>query len=158
MQKAVPPDKGFNYYLPKPDIIISYSEENHHSPASVTVQFAESLIVMRSSQYSYETKVLGIHLLAYDQNDQIIVEFDEDNSRIITHLSGTEEPYDAKSFNYVATSDKIEFYNNKQVVMEMKPVFIPQCLGSMQIEGWILDDYIAYLPYLCGLVGFSLLK
>lgn len=145
--------------FPKPDIIMDWLPGNDKAYDSVRISFSKSEIVMRANRFPYETQMVGETFWGYDPLGRRIICFDEMNSRIYVNYRGFDEKLccldDGKSkcFCCDCGPDKISFWYQRQVVMEMAPTFC--CDLSCRIEGWIDAAFLHYLPCLSGLLAYQ---
>ena len=150
-EKTVP----YIWEIPKPDIFISYTPEQEENPAEAAVRWDDSGVEMKASQFSYETRMLGVRLRGYNKDGRWVVSFQEEETSIVVALSGMDNVFEGELFDYSCSSESIVFQTKNQTVMEMYPAFIAGCLGAMQIKGWIYESHLRYLPYLSGLLGYA---
>jgi len=142
---------------PKPEISIHYQSESDTELAKVTICSGNATVVMKASMFSDETRVLIMELYGYDQNNRLVVSFDEGNSCIRVAPDGMQNSFEGERFVYHCLAESICFITENQTVMEMYPTFAPNRIGVMQIKGWIYESHLSYLPYLSGVLGYSLL-
>ena len=142
----------------KPEITICYQAETSTELANVTTCFGDTRVVMQAPQFSYETKLLGMEFVGYDQDDRLVVSYHEGNSCINVAPDGMQNLFDGEQFMYHCSAEKITFTSKNQTVMELYPQFIPNTAGAMQIKGWIYESHLCYLPYLIGFQEYSYLE
>lgn len=144
-----------SWEIPKPDIFISNTPEQGENLAEAAVRWDDSVVTMKASQFSDETKVLGTKLRGYNRGGRWVVSFEEDAFSIVVALSGMDCVSEGEDFSYRCSSESIVFQTKNQTVMEMYPAFMAGRLGAMQIKGWIYESHLRYLPYLSGLLGYA---
>ena len=140
--------------IPQPDISVIYSPENEYTLSCVEICWADKKVTMEAPQFSYETKVLGQICEGFNQDGSKVVTYEEDSHVLHVCLSGMTVPFEGERFSIMCSGDCIAFYSENQTIMELRPVFSTRNLGNLQINCWISQSHLEYLPYLCGLFGY----
>lgn len=130
---------------------VVFTPETDTNTAYLTLEYGNSVITMESYRFGHETMLLGMDLKGYDQNGNIVIEYEGNTLRIdIPGLLFNAK----KSFHCSFSEEKIELFENQQSVMTLRPVIRVFSGCYMEIDGQIKKEYQQYFPYLVAILAY----